>query len=119
MLWRDGEHTLEDAITEARRIGFFHVHVYTNGTLGLKSSADLTWVSMDGLPGTFELRRGDHFHQVEHAVREEGAHAKIAILYVIDRNTMDGIEPFLRWVHDTRFPCNRGHVLLSHTLLRV
>jgi Fe-coproporphyrin III synthase len=104
MLWRDGEHTLEDAINEARRIGFFHVHVYTNGTLGLKSSADLIWVSMDGLPGTFELRRGDHFHQVECAVREEGGHSKIAIIYVIDRNTMDGIEPFLQWVRDTRFP---------------
>ncbi len=103
MLWRDGEHTLEDAVTEAKRIGFFHVHVYTNGTLGLESSADLIWVSMDGLPGTFELRRGDYFHRVERAVRE-GMHSKIAIIYVIDRNTMDGIEPFLRWVRDTRFP---------------
>ena len=36
MLWRDGGRTLEDAVVEARRIGFFHVHVYTNGTLGLK-----------------------------------------------------------------------------------
>ena len=34
-LWRDGERALVDAIEEARRIGFFHVHVYTNGTHGL------------------------------------------------------------------------------------
>lgn len=103
MLWRDGEHTLEDAIAQARRIGFFHVHVYTNGTLGLDTSADLAWVSMDGLPSTFEKRRGCHFAQVERAVRES-RHRKIAIIYVIDRNTASGIEPFLQWVHETHFP---------------
>jgi MoaA/NifB/PqqE/SkfB family radical SAM enzyme len=103
MLWRDGEHTLENAIVEAKRIGFFHVHVYTNGTLGLDTPADLVWVSMDGLPGTFERRRGDHFHQVERAVRE-GQHPKVAVIYVIDRNTREGIEPFLRWVRETKFP---------------
>ena len=103
MLWSDGEHTLENAIAEAKRIGFFHVHVYTNGTLGLDTSADLMWVSMDGLPGTFEMRRGNHFNQVERAVRE-GQHPKTAVIYVIDSNTTAGIEPFLRWVHETKFP---------------
>ena len=103
MLWRDGDHTIDDAIAEARRIGFFHIHVYTNGTLGLDTSADLAWVSMDGLPGTFERRRGDHFHTVEDAVRS-GQHPKVAIIYTIDRNTAGGIEPFLRWVRETAFP---------------
>jgi Fe-coproporphyrin III synthase len=103
MLWHDAVHTLEDAIVEARRIGFFHVHVYTNGTMGLDTSADLVWVSMDGLPGTFERRRGDYFQQVERAVRE-GRHPKVAVIYVIDRNTVSGIEPFLRWVRETEFP---------------
>ena len=78
MLWRDGKRTLEDAIVEAKRIGFFHVHVYTNGTLGLDTPADLVWVSMDGLPGTFQLRRGNHFDQVECAVRA-GWHPKVAV----------------------------------------
>ncbi len=103
MLWRDGQHRLEDAIGEAKRIGFYHVHLYTNGTLGLDTSADLVWVSMDGLPGTFELRRGDHFQQVENAIRG-GQHPKVAVIYVIDRNTAPGIEPFLRWVRETKFP---------------
>jgi len=103
MLWRDGKRSLEDAIVEAKRIGFFHVHVYTNGTLGLDTSADLVWVSMDGLPGTFELRRGNHFHAVESGVRE-GRHPKVALIFVIDRNTANGIEAFLRWVQETRFP---------------
>jgi len=103
MLWHDGERTIEDAIAEAKRMGFFHVHVYTNGTLGLDTSADLVWVSMDGLPGTFDARRGDHFDRVEHAVRNE-PHPKAAVIYVVDRNTAAGIEPFLRWVRETRFP---------------
>ena len=103
MLWRDADHRLEDAVIEAKRIGFFHVHVYTNGLLGLETSADLVWVSMDGLPGTFERRRGDHFHQVEQAVRT-GSHPKLAAIYVIDRNTAEGVEPFLHWVQETRFP---------------
>lgn len=103
MLWRDGERTLESAVVEARRIGFFHVHVYTNGMFGLDTSADLVWVSMDGLPGTFERRRGDHFAQVERAVRE-GRHPKVAVIYVIDRHTAAGIEPFLRWVQEMKFP---------------
>jgi MoaA/NifB/PqqE/SkfB family radical SAM enzyme len=103
MLWGDGEHTLEDAVTEARRIGFFHVHIYTNGLLGLNTSADMVWVSMDGLPGTFELRRGDHFHAVDQAIRRPG-HPRVAVIYVIDRNTADGVESFLNWVRDTELP---------------
>ncbi len=102
-LWRDATHTLEDVVTEARQIGFFHVHIYTNGLLGLETSADLVWVSMDGLPGTYESRRGDHFRQVERAVRA-GPHPKTAVIYVIDRNTAPGVEPFLQWVEETAFP---------------
>jgi MoaA/NifB/PqqE/SkfB family radical SAM enzyme len=103
MLWRDADYTLAEAVAEAKRIGFFHVHIYTNGLLGLEPSADLVWVSMDGLPGIFEQRRGDHFRQVEQVVRA-GSHPKVAVIYVIDRNTAQGIEPFLRWVDETRLP---------------
>jgi MoaA/NifB/PqqE/SkfB family radical SAM enzyme len=113
MLWRDGAHTLEDAVAEARRIGFFHVHVYTNGTLGLDTSADMVWVSMDGLPGTFERRRGDHFQQVEKAVRT-GGHPRVAVIYVIDRTTADGVEPFLEWVRESRLPV-MGVMFYFHT----
>jgi MoaA/NifB/PqqE/SkfB family radical SAM enzyme len=102
-LWRDGEHTLEDAILKAKQIGFFHVHVYSNGLLGINTSADLVWVSIDGLPEIFERRRGDHFSQVERAVRES-QHPKIAIIYVIDSNTAVGVEPFLQWVYESNFP---------------
>jgi len=61
------------------------------------------WVSVDGLPGTYELRRGDHFAEVESAIRAPD-HPKTAVIYVVDRNTADGIEPFLEWVGASRLP---------------
>lgn len=112
-LWRDGERTLLNAIEAARRIGYFHVHVYTNGSQGLSWPADLIWVSMDGLPETFALRRGDHFAEVEHAVRGT-SHPRLAVIYTIDRHTESGIEDFLDWVRDTRLPV-LGVMFYFHT----
>lgn len=113
LMWQDGERTLNDAVIEAKRIGFFHVHVYTNGLAAQKTPADLTWVSMDGLPGIYDRRRGDHFHQVESNVRS-GYFGKPAVIYVIDRYTMEGIEPFLRWVQESKFPV-MGVMFYFHT----
>ena len=84
---------MEDIVVEARRLGFFHVHVYTNGLQGLETSADMVWVSMDGLPGTFETRRGPWFDEVERAVRV-GAHPRVAVIYTVDRHTAAGIPAF-------------------------
>lgn len=113
MLWRDGPRILDDAIAEARRLGFLSVHVYTNGTLGVDSSADMVWVSMDGLPATFAQRRGDCFTQVEVAIRAS-RHRRLAVIYVVDRNTAVGIEEFLRWVAGTRLPV-LGVMFYFHT----
>lgn len=103
MLWRGGSRDIRDAVRLARDAGFYHVHVYTNGTLGLDCNADLVWASMDGLPATYATRRGDHFDEVEQAVRAVG-HPPVAVIYVVDRHTAQGIEPFLRWVRDSRLP---------------
>ena len=113
MLWRDGEHTLDDLVAAAREMGYFHIHVYTNGTLGLASTADLMWVSVDGLPDVYRTRRGDHFDEVEAAIRSTG-HPPISVIYVIDRFTREGVEPFLEWVRDTRLPV-RGVMIYFHT----
>ncbi|NTU70698.1 MAG: radical SAM protein [Coriobacteriia bacterium] len=113
MLWTDEGFTVENLIEVARHMGYFHVHVYTNGTLGLDCSADLVWVSMDGLPGTYEKRRGDHFATVEHAIRHT-PHPPLAVIYVVDRFTAGGVEPFLRWVRATELPV-RGVMIYFHT----
>jgi hypothetical protein len=112
-LWRDGPLVMEDIVLEAYRLGFFHVHVYTNGLQGLRTSADMVWVSMDGLPATFEARRGPGFAAVDRAVRA-GTHRRIAVIYTIDRHTAAGIGPFLRWVRDTSFPV-MGVMFYFHT----
>ncbi len=112
-LWRDGERGLLDAIQAARDAGFFHVHIYTNGTQGLDWPVDLVWVSMDGLPETFAQRRGDHFAEVERAIRQE-PHPKLAVIYTIDRNTQAGIEPFLEWVRRSHLPV-MGVMFYFHT----
>ena len=112
-LWRDGARSMEDIVDEARRLGFFLVHVYTNGLQGLETSADMVWVSMDGLPGTFETRRGPCFERVERAVRA-GAHPRVAVIYTVDRRTAAGIGPFLRWVRDTALPV-LGVMFYFHT----
>ena len=113
MLWRDAGRNLSDAILEAKRIGFFHVHVYTNGLCGLDTPADLAWVSIDGLPGAYAQRRGNHFHQVERAVRST-PHGEIAAIYVVDRNSAEQVEPFLAWVVATEFPV-LGVMFYFHT----
>jgi MoaA/NifB/PqqE/SkfB family radical SAM enzyme len=114
MLWRAGDRGLGDAVALAHEVGYFHVHVYTNGTLGLTcGDADLVWVSIDGLPEVYERRRGHHFEAVEQAVRA-GGHPPVAVIYVVDRYTADGIEPFLRWVRDSRLP-TIGVMFYFHT----
>ncbi len=112
-LWRDATHTMEDVVTHAHRAGYFHVHVYTNGLQGLRTLADLVWVSMDGLPDTFAARRGPGFADVERVVRA-GEHPRVALLYTVDRRTADGIEPFLRWVRGTALPV-LGVMFYFHT----
>ena len=43
---------------------FFRVGITTNGTLPLESSADIIWVSIDGLKETHELNRGVCFDKI-------------------------------------------------------
>ena len=112
-IWRDGDYGLEDLISAARAMGYFHVHVYTNGLEGLDSSADLVWVSIDGLPEVYATRRGDHFAEVESAVRAPHR-PKTAVIYTVDRNTEVGLEPFLHWVRDTKLPVV-GVMIYFHT----
>lgn len=58
LLWRDGERGLEDVIAAARSRGFARVCVTTNGTFPIETSADIVWVSLDGMKGAHEANRG-------------------------------------------------------------
>ncbi len=62
-IWKDGKYQIEDLVKYAKRI-FFRVGITTNGTLPLKSSADIIWVSIDGLKEMHELNRGKSFDKI-------------------------------------------------------
>lgn len=62
-LWRDQPYQLDDLVLYAKQ-KFFRVGITTNGTLSLKSSADLIWVSIDGLKDAHDKNRGTCFDRV-------------------------------------------------------
>ena len=96
-LWKDKNYVLEDIIDTAKEIGYYHVHVYTNGLSSLKTKADVIWVSIDGLKDKYTYMRGDHFDEVIKNVKESN-HPKIAIVYVINTINKDRMEDFLKFV---------------------
>ena len=57
-LWRDGSKSLEDVVRAARELGFARVGITTNGTLPIETSADMVWVSLDGMQAAHEANRG-------------------------------------------------------------
>ncbi len=62
-IWKDGNYKIEDLVKYAKK-KFFSVGITTNGTLPLKSSADIIWVSIDGLKERHELNRGKSFDKI-------------------------------------------------------
>jgi len=96
-LWDDGPYVLDDIVDEAKRIGYFHVHIYTNGLKALKSGADMLWVSLDGLKDKYTQLRGDHFDRVILNIKES-SHPKITVVHVINQQNKTEIEAFLEYV---------------------
>jgi MoaA/NifB/PqqE/SkfB family radical SAM enzyme len=62
-LWSDGEKHLSDLVCEAGRL-FFNVGVTTNGTFPIEVSADIVWVSIDGMKETHDRIRGTSFERI-------------------------------------------------------
>lgn len=74
-LWQDGQKRLEDLVVEAKQ--YFHtVGITTNGTLPLDTSADIIWVSIDGLKATHDRLRGISFDRIMDNISESN-HPKI------------------------------------------
>jgi len=76
-LWRDGEWGLEAVVTAAQE-RFAFVGVVTNGTLGLDSSADVLWVSLDGLGDSHDQNRGPTFDRILANIAASG-HPKLYV----------------------------------------
>ena len=64
-LWRDGQKTLKDLVTEAKEMGFLIVNVVTNGTYPIDlPEADLILLSLDGDREHHNAVRGDTYDTI-------------------------------------------------------
>jgi Fe-coproporphyrin III synthase len=112
-LWKDGRWCLDDVIRYARRCGYHHVHIYTNGLSRLETQADLVWVSVDGLIKDYTRLRGRHFNQVMTNIRKADR-SKLGIVYTVNTVNQDGIEKFLKYVARERL-ARLGVIFYFHT----
>ncbi len=62
-LWREEDYHLNDLIRYAQK-KFFRVGITTNGTLPIETSADIVWISIDGLKDTHDQNRGQCFDKI-------------------------------------------------------
>ncbi|MDQ7794725.1 MAG: radical SAM protein [bacterium] len=112
-LWQDGPFTLGDVIAEARRAGYLHVHVYTNGTFGLDAGADFFWVSLDGTREQHDCLRGRSFDRVLTTLKS-APKRKTAIIYTVNNLNKHVIGDFLVLVRDEDLSA-RGVMFYFHT----
>ena len=64
-LWKDGDKTIRDLVTEAKEMGFLIVNVVTNGTFPIDlPEADLILLSLDGDKERHNIIRGDTYDTI-------------------------------------------------------
>jgi len=93
-LWRDGEHTLEDLVAACRG-RFFAVGVTTNGTLPLRTSADMVWVSLDGPREVHDAYRGKSYDRIMANIAA-ASHPRIMANVTINRLNWERIPDLVR-----------------------
>ena len=111
-LWRDGNYRLDDVVQLARKIGFYLVSVYTNGTLPIKVSTDSVFVSLDGLRETDNELRSNSFDRVIENIKASN-HDNIIINFTINRANQSEIEEFCDFMK--RIKKVRGIFFYFHT----
>jgi len=92
-LWRDGRYRLPDLVRLARRLGFLVVALYTNGTRGVPTDADVVFVSLDGPREINDAIRGRSFDRAMAAIRAS-VHPTIIANFTISPRNEASIEAF-------------------------
>ena len=100
-LWRDRGYHLADIVKLAKDIGYFRIHVYTNGTVPLDKSPDFTWVSVDGLGEIYEKIRGIPVDIVLQHIRDY--RGRCGIVYTVNTINYKHIHKFLSCIRN-EFP---------------
>lgn len=96
-LWHDGRHRLNDVVDYARGRGYLTVVVYTNGTMPLETSADVVFVSVDGLQPTHDALRGESFDRIMQNIRTS-PHRSLYINFTINQKNKNEIAAFCEFV---------------------
>jgi len=97
LLWRDGQHDLEDIVGYARRKGYFSIIIYTNGTFPIETSTNTVFVSIDGLRDTHDFLRGPTFDKIMHNI-EQSHHPSIYVNFTINSHNKDQIDSFCAYI---------------------
>lgn len=111
-IWRDEQHDLDDVVAYAHSLGFLTVVVYTNGTFPIQTSADMVFISVDGLQATHDALRGESFDRIMGNIRGS-THPSIFINYTINSRNKEEIGAFCKYIHSMKHV--RGIFFYFHT----
>ena len=98
-IWHDGKYTIDDLVQYAHKIGFITTIIYTNGTIPLTTSADMVFISLDGLRRTHDFLRGKTFDRIMDNISESN-HPSLYINYTINNYNKDEIQDFCKFIND-------------------
>jgi MoaA/NifB/PqqE/SkfB family radical SAM enzyme len=96
-IWHDGKYTIDDLVQHAHKIGFITTIIYTNGTIPLTTSADMVFISLDGLQRTHDFLRGKTFDKIMNNISESN-HPSLYINYTINNYNKDEIQDFCKFI---------------------
>ena len=99
-LWRHGHRDLNELINYAKK-RFPRVAVTTNGTFPLDTSADLLWVSLDGLAAAHNGLRSNSFEKVWSNLQASD-HKRLFVHFTINRENGADIRPLLEALRDIK-----------------
>ena len=95
--WRHGGLHLDDVVQLAREIGYFRVAAVTNGTYPIETTADLVWVSIDGLAGSHDRIRGAGAFAALKANLDRSSHPRILANMTVNVLNRQDVEPVTRF----------------------
>lgn len=99
-LWNDSGKTVEDLVTEAKKIGFYLVVIVTNGLAKIDvPNADIIFVSIDGLRESHDSIRGPTFDAIIQNVRNSKT-ANVCVYMAINTLNYRDIRPLAELVRN-------------------
>ncbi len=113
MTWRDGARDMNDIVRLAHGMGFFKVACVTNGTLGIDSTADLMWVSLDGSRSVHDAIRGEGVFDTVMGNLRTTKHPRVALNMTINRMNAGEVEAVAEMARE--LPTVRGVSFNFHT----